>query len=289
MKTLLASLSVLLVAPAFAAAGASFDSSVSAGLQALTARAKAVSAVAARDAQVRRAPAGQAAPSSCDTARPLERSYVLTLPGAAPVVLRYQGCADYGRNDYLAGYTERTFQGGGYSLVMETGHDDGAYPSAGPDFTSLYLTQGKTGVARAEGVSNGVMMSGRSVAVGNASLRAAEAAPDTCIPATTLERSYQLTVNGSAPVILEYRGCVEYGAVFHMPGRTERVFEGGGYRLLMTTDHGDGAVLSLGPALTEAYLTKGDSSVANFGAVRNDELVSGKPVTANGATLRALK
>ncbi|MDE2489721.1 MAG: hypothetical protein KGM24_02660 [Elusimicrobia bacterium] len=176
MKNIASLLTVVLAAASAAAApsgDARFARSLSVPLSSLAAAAAQAKSPAA---------AAPGAPASCEPAKELEVPFELTVPGAAaPLALTYAGCAEFGRNDYLAGYTERSYKGaGGYALTLVTGHDDGAYPSATPDESEVLVSKGGTWVARLGTIANAALVSGAPEGRAGWTVRADDPALDAC-------------------------------------------------------------------------------------------------------------
>ncbi len=106
----------------------------------------------------------------------LETVYQLTLKkGAQPVILVYSGCRDEDRDDLVAGYTERDFQGDdGYGMALITGHGDGAYnnPSESPKVSHVLIAKGKTWIADFGDIENAKITSQGEIAKGEMTLQA---------------------------------------------------------------------------------------------------------------------
>ncbi len=101
-------------------------------------------------------------PRSCEPAKELERSFTLYVPGAGAMTMTYAGCSESGRNDYLSGYTQRSYKGrDSYGMTLVTEHGDGAYGRADDTRRSqLLVSKGKDWVADFGTLANAALLSG---------------------------------------------------------------------------------------------------------------------------------
>jgi hypothetical protein len=112
---------------------------------------------------------------------------------------------------------------------------------------------------------------------------AAKAIPS-CADAKELETPFSLTTSyadGRPPLELsfEYAGCEEVGRNDYLPPYTERSYKGAdGYGLTIVTN--DGA------AQSDVLASKGKDWIGQFGAIANETLVSGNPISAGDVSVK---
>lgn len=142
-----------------------------------------VSPLAAQDAPKGKA-VGTFDPPSCgEPGASLEKTvFELSIPGAkAPMRMIYAGCREEGRNDLIAGFTERTYKGtDGYYLTLVTQHGDGAYNGGGdPSVSEVFVSKGNDWVARMGYQNNAVLATGAKAVDSGYKLSTAKALPST--------------------------------------------------------------------------------------------------------------
>lgn len=126
-----------------------------------------------------------AKPQSCDPAPELEMSFELTVPGVSePIELAYKGCDEADRNDYLAGYTDRYYEGNSqYGLVLVTNHADGAPDGGGADAeqsTQILISKGKDWAGDLGTSANTLIVSGAPISQKGFTVRAKSPALSAC-------------------------------------------------------------------------------------------------------------
>jgi hypothetical protein len=142
-----------------------------------------VSPLAAQDAPKGKAVGSYTPPSCGEPGAALEKAaFELSIPGGkAPMRLIYAGCREEGRNDLIAGFTERTYKGtDGYFLTLVTAHGDGAYNGGGdPTVSEVFVSKGNDWVARMGYQKNAALASGVRAADSGYTLSTAKALPST--------------------------------------------------------------------------------------------------------------
>jgi len=102
---------------------------------------------------------------SCPDAQALETPFTLTLSfasGRRPLTLdfEYEGCEEFGRNDLLPPYTERSYKGAdGYGLTIVTNRDEAR--------SEVLVSKGRDWVGRFGTVANADLLSGDPLEAGD--------------------------------------------------------------------------------------------------------------------------